>query len=313
MSKEKDSVLSRHLHVPGAGSNTHEPGKNRMILVLLLFLAFYPTATGEEDIFLVFILAGQSNATGFGIKWKDIPNPHRKAGKDNLLWYAQGIPSRPLHSGSWVPLGGEVHRSLPAIGAELAIGEKLSSMLHQPVGIIKIAFDGTALAGNRKLDWNVDSRELFDQMMEQIEFALNAMPDTRYVQLAGLFWMQGESDAKNGPGQPGMARRYGTNLQKLIGTLRTRLGKPYLPVVIAGISPPVKDEKGRRFEYRNTVRDAQRKIAAADEQIALVETQDLPRQGDNLHFSAEGQYMLGIRFADAWCTLLGYSLTAPRH
>ena len=276
-----------------------------MVLLTLFFLLLSPAETARENVLFIFILAGQSNATGYGIEWKDLPNHRITAGK-NLFWYAQGSPERPLYSWQWVPLGGKKHRALPAIGAELALGEGLSRHLQHPVGIIKVTFDGTALARVGKPDWNVDSGELFTRMLEEVKSALREAEGTAEARLAGFFWMQGESDAVEGKAQPGMAKRYRKNLQALVVTLRKHFGQDTLPVVIARISPPERDRKGRHFRYREMVRRAQRQVAMGDRWTALVETTDLSRQEDDLHFTAESQQVLGGRFADAWLALTGY-------
>ena len=115
--------------------------------------------------------------------------------------------------------------------------------------------------------------------------------------------MQGESDARSTNAQPDMSLLYRHNLEALINEFRWRFKNNNLPVVIARIAVPETDAHGRHFDYRDTIREAQRALAEADPHITLISTDDLPRQTDDLHFTAQGQLEMGRRFITAWLRL----------
>ena len=270
--------------------------------VLLMFLLLLPQVLVERTPFPLFILAGQSNASGFGVKGVSM-QAKLESERRLWLWYLQGDPRWPLTASRWVVLGGEVHRGLPSVGAELTLGTRLASLLHSDLGIIKVAFDGTSLGQSPGADWNVSSNELFGQLLGQVAMAMDALPSHLEPVLCGFFWMQGESDAVAGNGQPALAEGYGKNLRDLVIALRQALARPGLPVIIARISPPAVDRRGRRFPFRGQVRRGQTEVAQALEQMAVIDTRGLPRQADDLHFTAEAQQQLGLRFARAWWRL----------
>ncbi|MCP3870613.1 MAG: sialate O-acetylesterase [Gammaproteobacteria bacterium] len=271
------------------------------MLVPALILVLVPGVLAESHFIPVFILAGQSNAVGYGVSWQGLTN--FRIEREVSLWYTQPHPLRPASSGRWVPLAGEQHRSVPGVGSEISIGRLSSSQLRSPVGIIKIAFNGTALGQSSKPDWNVHSDELYSLALSEIRRALKVAPGKAERKLAGLLWVQGESDAKDGDNQPTMAERYEENLMALIGGIRGEFKRLDMPVVIAVISVPAVDGLGRRFGYRNIIREAQRSIARSQSNTSTIDIDDLPKQTDGLHFNAQGQSEIGKRFFATWLNL----------
>ena len=100
-----------------------------------------------------------------------------------------------------------------------------------------------------------------------------------------------------------MSLLYRQNLEALIDEVRREFDNIDLAVVIARISVPEIDTHGRHFGYRDTIREAQQAIAEADHYVALISTDDLPRQPDDLHFTAQGQQEMGKRFITEWLQL----------
>lgn len=167
-----------------------------------------------------------------------------------------------------------------------------------------VAFNGTALVQVADMDWNVHSSdELFTRLVNEVRQASAHMLRGTKGRLAGFFWMQGESDAMSSNAQPGMSLLYRQNLEALINRFRRSFKNSNLPVVIARIAVPETDARGRHFGYRDRVREAQQAVAEADPRIALISTDDLPRQADDLHFTTQGQLEMGRRFIVAWLQL----------
>ncbi len=157
--------------------------------------------------------------------------------------------------------------------------------------IVKYAPGGTDLAD----DWNPDNPSgCYNGMKQWVAEALKQKPG---AEIAGFFWLQGESDAISSG-----AADYYANLTNLIARVRADFGVPNLPVVIAKISPGnPPDSRQNPADYPNfpnqvlwtnsnygiyytgstngisLVRDAQGAAAANDPQrVRTIDTADLP-------------------------------------
>jgi len=192
------------------------------------------------------------------------------------------------------------------------MGALLYERFRRPLGIIKVAFNGAALAISPGADWNPASRnEIYDLLISEINAAVEALPIGRTGHVEAVVWIQGESDAQSKARnsqvaeQPRMAASYERNLLELIASLRRDIGQERLAFVLAEVSAPLKDTNGREYAYTGRVAAAQQRIAAADDLVHLVSTSDLNRNEDSLHYSVGGQVELGRRIADMLGTLLG--------
>lgn len=106
------------------------------------------------------------------------------------------------------------------------------------------------------------------------------------TRVAGIAWYQGESDT----GLPGYEQR----LDALIRDWRQRFGTPRTAVGVVqlsgyGVRPAVPVESGW-----GNVRDAQRRVAAADPHVGLAVTHDI---GDVTDIHPGEKYQLGLRLA----------------
>lgn len=275
-----------------------------LVLAAVLFVLFETVAEREYEEIPVFVIAGQSNAVGYGASWQELPANLHQSSDSVMFWYFQGNPRHPRASNGWIPLSGVEHHSHSVPGSELSIGPIAAAELSSRIAIIKVAFNSTALAQVAGMDWNVQSsNELLEHLVNEIHRALTHMPKRTKGWLAGIFWMQGESDARSASEQPGMSILYRQNLEALIDEVRRKFDKINLPVVIARIAVPEVDARGRRFGYRDTIREAQQAVAEADRYVAMISTDDLPRQTDDLHFTAQGQQEMGKRFIAEWLQL----------
>lgn len=289
----------------------YKPGISRsrlsilvLVLASVLLVLFGTVAEREYEEIPVFVIAGQSNAVGYGVTWEELPIDLQQPGDSVIYWYSLGNPLYPRASNGWIELAGVEHHSQSVPGSEVSIGPIAAAELQSRIAIIKVAFNGTALAQVTDPDWNArSSNELFEHLVNEVHRALTQMPKRTKGKLAGLFWMQGESDASSNRAQPGMSLLYRQNLDALIDEVRREFDNIDLAVVIARISVPEIDTHGRHFGYRDTIREAQQAIAEADHYVALISTDDLPRQPDDLHFTAQGQQEMGKRFITEWLQL----------
>ena len=71
-----------------------------------------------------------------------------------------------------------------------------------------------------------------------------------------------------------------------------------LPFVLGLVNPPPE-----RYPAYDAVRDAQRRAAREFVNVHLVETDDLSKRSDNLHYDTAGNLELGRRFAAMYLSL----------
>ena len=203
----------------------------------------------------VFLLAGQSNMVGMGTIAGSAPGTletlTREDNKFSHLVDAQtnwtvrsdvyfyeariGFNGGPLAPGQ---------NGKATIGPELQFGHLMGHLFDEQVLLIKTA------QGNRSLGWDFrppSSGNTSTQIWEGLEYDLmiegftNALEniDTLlpgYVgqgyEIAGFAWWQGHKDS----GDAGHASGYETNLVNLIKDVRTDLGVPDLPAVVATVA-----------------------------------------------------------------------------
>jgi hypothetical protein len=223
----------------------------------------------------VQIIAGQSNAEGYGIS-TDLTVNHASLVDPypNVLYRAS--------SGDFTPLQ-PVQRSWGlSFGPELSMGRYLDRFTDEKILIIKYALGSTSLA----INWNPETGTQYNTMMKRVKSGLNYYLARGYEPtIQGFTWIQGEEDARQGS----MAPVYATNLENFISSVREDLESPNLPMVVARINAP-----GR--VYRDLVRNAEVSVSDQMDQAIWMDTDTLPLR-DLVHYSGEGQYTLGQRLA----------------
>lgn len=247
----------------------------------------------------VWLLAGQSNMVGIG-QVTGLP-PSLRVGQPDVEIFWSGVPAwRPLEPSSAYSSG-----SARYTGPETSFGRTLADSLPDvDVKLIKHAVGGTDLAsywhpgeyrddpaqGAGYRDWLAT----VDAGLAELDAA-----GTDY-QIAGMIWMQGESDATSSH----YAHAYAANMAHLIARVRDDVGVAELPFAQGLI-----DCLGV-CAYRDTVRSAQQAVADADPLVYAIETEDLGLYpADAWHYQGLGTRVMGERFAQV---LLGDELaTVP--
>lgn len=308
------------------GACTTRPGRriSGWILSLgLLVTGLTAHAQAPTPKLRTYIVAGQSNAEGFGIRNYAAS---KKNTTDQDRYINSILPKQDLHSigfGHWdaafdravIYKANASNGVAPAwdfldarqgywydqnvhdnnmFGPELAIGRELSTHLKESIGIIKYSVGGTGISL-----WNPDNpdRDLYDNLLDAVANATAPMAAGGLeLDIQGVFWMQGETDSTD----PQWTANYEANLRRLIAGLRRDLNKPQLDVYISTI----KDTP--LWTYRQGIWNAQQAVADADANVYLVKGRDLETHiNDYGHYNARGQVTLGQRFAlqalfDAW-------------
>ncbi|MBQ8685417.1 MAG: hypothetical protein IJ514_04525 [Clostridia bacterium] len=166
---------------------------------------------------------------------------------------------------------------------------------------------GTNAASHYSGYWTQDG-PLYRRMLEMIDDALALNPEN---ELVAFLWHQGESEAWNNIDGDELAaknlrEKYYGYLSTLLDAVRARYGAPKLPIVAAKFVNEWErsNETACESVYQATER------AIAERGGAYLETADLPSNnqvtgnGDELHFSHEALRLLGARYCAAYEKLL---------
>lgn len=236
---------------------------------------------------VVFILAGQSNMVGTG-NIMDLPEA-LKAEQVNVLIYTAGTSEY-----GWTTLQPGVGAQTGSFGPEVTFGRDISRGLPgKTIALIKVAWSGSSLA----YDWRPPSAggtlgNLYTEFVDHVRNALNTLPSGGGAGIAGMCWMQGESDACN----IYPASEYKTNLTCFINDVRAEFGVPQMPFVIAMI------ERTDVWQEYEVVREAQAAVAAELPDVGIFDCDGFPSDGS--HYQAAGLILMGEAFADAMLGLL---------
>jgi hypothetical protein len=257
--------------------------KRLLVGVLAVVAAVGGTGVAEPPSVAVFILAGQSNMEGQGkLAELDVSLSRQPA---NIEFYLSGVHSLMI--------------AQPTVGPEFSLASELSqAMPARQIVFVKYALGGVSLLAWAP-DWvptraalteNEQVGPLYRNLLDQI----GAITRNKTVEFSGVFWMQGERDAR----YPAAAAEYETNLAEFIQRLRRDLKTPQLPFIFGQVNPPASTYPGLE-----SVRSAQVRIARAVPNTKLVATDDLTKLADGLHYDTSGQVSLGRRFALAYLAL----------
>jgi hypothetical protein len=237
----------------------------------------------------VVLLAGQSNMAG-NAPMADLPAEVKQPPQRVVM----------LSSGKTQVIG-----SGSTFGPEIGFSKAISAARpKQDFLLVKHAKGGTSLAGwapkwdKEKLASKYDSSAgpLYQTLLAQYKAAIAG----KNVRLTAILWMQGESDSR----YPALGPNYFDNLKTLIEAFRRDLKEPNLPFLMGRVNTPADmlddDKKSIKFRFISNVRAAQEKAVKEIPNVFLIETDDLPKQKDRIHYDAKGQLEMGKRFADVW-------------
>ena len=140
-----------------------------MIIVLLAVLNVLHAEDAKKDKVLpVFILAGQSNMAGGGIK-EELPEELQKPQKDGLFVKFWGVKWKPLEPGK-------------RFGPEVTFAAEMTRALKGPVGIIKLANGGTSLEKHwnpKKYDKEKGIGTLYKRLIGYVKRMRKVNPDIK--------------------------------------------------------------------------------------------------------------------------------------
>jgi hypothetical protein len=226
-------------------------------------------ATKQDDSLPVYLFLGQSNMVGMRSVPADLPADMRA--EQPLALFFKG--------GAWLPLSAGVTEP-KGFGPEISFSHEMAREGRE-FGLIKVSAGATTLAK----EWSPTNPDgLYAKTIAQVEAAKR----TRHIKVAGVLWMQGESDGQTAE----MAAAYKANLKQFISAIRYDTGSDDAPFAVCRVTSPES-----QFPYTSQVRKAQEKVSASN--YRWFDCDSLTRGPDNLHYDTSGQIRLGVKFADA--------------
>lgn len=265
-------------------------------------------AGNEVDVYLI---AGQSNATGQGYT-KNLPANFVVNTKVELFHSADIISGAAALS--WIPLRHASEAPDAAgdrFGPELGFGNAIQSLYgERRIAIIKHAKSATNLVQQWAPGANADDAAHFGAefktFVETVELGLQGLRDKGLTPMVrGMLWQQGEADADLGGSA---AAEYGQNLAAFIGRVRQQWAAPGMLFVYGFVYPASNEGPGR-----DQVRQGEAKVdqdsgdALAVSGAFVIPTDGLslraedagtPYPSDRIHFGTQGQLDLGLRMAE---------------
>ncbi len=253
----------------------------------------------------VFLLGGQSNMAGLGGYDFPLPTPYSVPQPNVQFWnYGPGTQPDPTYGinypgvgTGWVDLQSGFGHKPEHFGPEVTFGYTLNNIFpDDDIYLIKEGISSQDLA----VHWNPDGTgNIYNIFKSRVDAAMQNLTDAGLSPtIAGMIWMQGESDALN----PAYAPHYETNLTNLIQTVRSDFNTPDMPFVMGRILTMWGTPADNAL-----VRGAQETVSAADANVSWVDTDDLQLAYVG-HYGTQGQIDLGIRYASEFGTpVLPYS------
>ena len=251
-----------------------------------------------KEKFDIIILAGQSNAEGYGagsagnvalsdkVYWLEAEKTvkivkDKKFGENWLIEYAE----KPFSI-----VKAREHIEKKQLRANFSITfadlyEKKYLQKGRKILVIRAAVGGTGLF---KGQWGVD-KQLYSKMLEMVNYALMLNPGNRLV---AFLWHQGEHEAveKNPP------QVYEQQLSKMLSELRVRFGK--IPFIAGDFCHDWTDRHLKEIKpISNVIKNVFISFGGAFvESDGLSSNDEETINADIIHFSRKAQYELGRRY-----------------
>jgi hypothetical protein len=267
--------------------------------IVTVMVGFVLAAVPARAATKVFLLGGQSNMAGCGVTADLTTPPYNGRYTDIKVWNSWSNAS--TVGNAWVDLqGGYGFDGYPGIsmfGPEVSFGYDLHNRVfpNDDIYLVKLGANSTTLANQ----WNPSSATIYGYFKSRVNAAMaNLTAAGKAPTIAGMIWMQGESDAMNHT----YATAYQTNLTNLIARVRSDFNTPNMPFVIGRIN--LSQYWGTPADNQ-LVRDSQVAVAAAVSSVSWIDTDNIPvwtgnepGHADPSHYNSDGQIILGARFAN---------------
>jgi hypothetical protein len=264
-------------------------------IVFLAAVLFFTHSHAEAKT-KVFILSGQSNMSGGGHVLAEGLRFEAAVGDKVRIWDASDVWGKRGTPGRWTSLNElqAIKKELgkDMIGPEFGFARAISELYPaDEIHLIKVAKGGTPI------DWWLPDASGKENgrtaLLANLDTALEKIEGD--YEIAGMLWMQGESDAKTQVD----AEAYQAKLERLIALMREKTGEPGLPFVIGRLSSRILESPKFKMPFVKIVQSGQEAVAKNVKNAYVVNTDDLSQRDDLVHFDQEGQMGLGKRFGEA--------------
>lgn len=235
----------------------------------------------------VFLLGGQSNMTGW-TPLSEIPNGLKHEYPEVIIWTDGNAES--YLSRRWMNLIPGLGKSNTFFGPELSFGPELAKYFpNENIALLKCSWGGTDLVSQwRPPSSGGTTGDLYQNFIKSVHDGLAKLPSGSKPEIAGMIWMQGESDAIL---TKAVADEYEFNLTNLINDIRSEFKAPQMAFIIGQISEAIAWDA-----FGTTIRKAQMDVSKNVSNTSTIITTDLGFT-DPWHYSGSGEITLGKRFA----------------
>ena len=207
-----------------------------IVLVCSLFVSFGTSkkTASNTNKKKVFLFAGQSNMEGRANARQLSANDLKRLSlvADRIQFYYNHQPVTPLQLTTPVKEIQEIYNLTQSFGPELFFGIELAeTYTNEEFIFIKLAIGGTSLYGSWNPYWSKEKAQLmeeleeprlYDDFLEYIDKVLGNYKPKEY-EIAGMLWVQGETDSGVKKWGEKPANEYGNNIRNLIERTRTDL------------------------------------------------------------------------------------------
>lgn len=224
----------------------------------------------------VYVIAGQSNAAGYGKDpVYDPPELGVHVFKNSDKW---DMASHPLNDSTKTKHLVNLEYANSGHSPYLSFAKYIKRKTGYPIGLIQSSLGGSGLEL-----WNPDERGLlYQNMLERVQ--------SQCKSIRGILWYQGCSDTTDE-----QSATYLSRFMNMVKHIRQDLSDPDLPVYTFQIGRNTAPDAKSVNEYWSRVREAQR-AAAREHRIYVLPTLD-GTLSDEIHNSATFNIVLGERLA----------------
>ena len=224
--------------------------------------------------FHIYLLAGQSNMAGRG----ELTPSNRVATVRVLKMDKEG---------RWVPAEEPIHFDVPFAGAGL--GASFARAMADAESDVTIGLVPCAVGGSPMWRWDPGT-------MYYTNTIARAKAAMKVGTLKGILWHQGCSEANVETNAFGYAAR----VAKMMRSFRKDLGAPDVPIVAGELGWFLDDVVGYKpSKYWRQVNTEINLLPRLLEKCAVVSSEGLTANADNLHFNTPSQRAFGLRYAKA--------------
>lgn len=228
----------------------------------------------------VWLIAGQSNAEGYGRKpVDDGPTLGIHSFRNHGSW---SLATHPLDDSTDTLYPENRPANNPSHSPWIAFAKYLKRALGCPIGLIPTSLGGSPLsAWNRK-----ENGILFETMLRCVRDSESG--------IAGVVWYQGESEAMG----ENLWSSYEKRFVNVVKDLRRSFRNPALTVITAQLNRWIgENSDAPETSYKwESMRDVQRRIAGSMENVYAIPTTDLPLS-DQIHNDSGSNLVIARRMA----------------